>query len=214
MRVSFVSGVRAVLLTIVIASVECLFSSHLANYRTVNFPGLSSVSRAIVSTRNRQLILSDTSSESEGNVNAYPDSRRKVAELKIKVDSNLSKDVMNVAMLKESVRDMEQESSQPGFWDSQEKAQELLTEMNRVKALVERVEYWQSSVEDVDLLLDMAAEDPDEARELHSAVLKCFMSSFYVADFESNKAESVDSDSDIFLYSMYKCFMIHHRDMF
>jgi PCRF domain len=171
MRVSLVSGVRAILLAFLIASVECFFSSHLAKYRSVNIPGLSSVSRAIVNTRNRQLILSDSSSESEGNVNAYPDSRRKVAELKIKVDSNLSKDVMNVAMLKESVRDMEQESSQPGFWDSQEKAQELLTEMNRVKALVERVEYWQSSIEDVDLLLDMAAEDPDEARELHSTVL-------------------------------------------
>ena len=99
-------------------------------------------------------------------VNAYPDSRRKVAELKIKVDSNLSKDVMNTAMLKESVRDMEQESSQPGFWDSQEKAQDLLGEMNRVKALVARVEYWKSSCEDVDLLLDMAAEDADEAGEL------------------------------------------------
>ena len=107
----------------------------------------------------------DSSSESTGDVNAYPDSRRKVAELKIKVDSNLSKDVMNVAMLKESVRDMEQESSQPGFWDSQEKAQELLTEMNRVKALVGRVEYWKTSCEDVEVLLDMAAEDPDGAGE-------------------------------------------------
>jgi hypothetical protein len=54
----------------------------------------------------------------------------------------------------------------------------LLTEMNRVKALVERVEYWQSSIEDVDLLLDMAAEDPDEARELHSTVHKCYINSF------------------------------------
>jgi PCRF domain len=178
MRVSLVSEFRAIILALLIASVECLYISHLAKCRSVNIPGLSSVSRAIITTRNRQLILSDTSSESEGNVNAYPDSRRKVAELKIKVDSNLSKDVMNVAMLKESVRDMEQESSQPGFWDSQEKAQELLTEMNRVKALVERVEYWQTSIEDVDLLLDMASEDPDEAREWHSTVLKCYVNSF------------------------------------
>ena len=111
------------------------------------------------------LVLHDSNSESAGDVNAYPDSRRKIAELKLKVDANLSKDVMNMAMLKESVRDMEQESSQPGFWDSQEKAQDLLTEMNRVKALVERVEYWQSSCEDVDVLLDMAAEDPEGAGE-------------------------------------------------
>ena len=122
--------------------------------------------------RNRDLVLFEGSSESEGNVNAYPDSRRKIAELKIKVDANLSKDVMNVAMLKESIRDMEQESSQPGFWDSQEKAQDLLTEMNRVKALVERVEYWKSSCDDIELLLDMAAEDPDEAAGCLDEVLK------------------------------------------
>lgn len=191
MRASLVSGVRAFLFTFLIVSVECFFSPHLAKYKTVNIPVLASVSRAIVSSRNRQLILSDTSSESEGNVNAYPDSRRKVAELKIKVDSNLSKDVMNVAMLKESVRDMEQESSQPGFWDSQEKAQELLTEMNRVKALVERVEYWQSSVEDVDLLLDMAAEDPDEARELHSYVVNCHISSCQADQLKSQLDQSI-----------------------
>ena len=113
--------------------------------------------------RARDVTLSDSSSESKGDVNVYPDSRRKIAELKIKIDSNLSKDVMNVAMLKESVRDMEEESSQPGFWDSQEKAQDLLTEMNRVKALVARVEYWKTSAEDIDMLLDMAVEDPSEA---------------------------------------------------
>lgn len=112
------------------------------------------------------LTLADSSSESKGDVNVYPDSRRKIAELKIKIDSNLSKDVMNVAMLKESVRDMEEESSQPGFWDSQEKAQDLLTEMNRVKALVARVEYWKTSAEDIDMLLDMAVEDPSEAGKL------------------------------------------------
>lgn len=128
---------------------------------------------ASVGNRARQVTLADSSSESKGDVNVYPDSRRKIAELKIKVDSNLSKDVMNVAMLKESVRDMEEESSQPGFWDSQEKAQDLLTEMNRVKALVGRVEYWKTSVEDIDLLLDMAAEDPDEAgKSLQDLALK------------------------------------------
>ena len=124
-----------------------------------------SYNKAICSSSRSNLLLWDSSSESMGDVNAYPDSRRKIAELKIKVDSNLSKDVMNIAMLKESVRDMEQESSQPGFWDSQEKAQELLTEMNRVKALVGRVEYWKTSCEDVEVLLDMAAEDPDSAGE-------------------------------------------------
>jgi peptide chain release factor 2 len=79
---------------------------------------------------------------------------------------------MNVAMLTESVRDMEQESAQPGFWDSQEEAQILLLELNRVKALVDRVEYWKSSSEDVEVLLDMAFEDPESSVSCLDEVLK------------------------------------------
>lgn len=149
--------------------VESFTSSTLGKYRntlnTIQPSHFNTENRIHTIRTSRTFILHSGTSESAGDVNAYPDSRRKIAELKIKVDANLSKDVMNVAMLKESVRDMEQESSQPGFWDSQEKAQDLLTEMNRVKALVERVEYWQSSCEDVEVLLDMAAEDPEGAGE-------------------------------------------------
>ena len=98
-------------------------------------------------------------------VNALPDSKRKLLEITEKVNSNLAKDVMNVGQLRESVRDMEQESSQPGFWDEQEKAQALLSELNRVKATVQRAENWLQTVEDVGVLLDMAVEDPESANE-------------------------------------------------
>ena len=109
-------------------------------------------------------------------VNALPDSKRKLIEITEKVNSNLAKDVMNVGQLRESVRDMEQESSQPGFWDEQEKAQTLLSELNRVKATVQRAENWLQSVEDVGVLLDMAVEDPESANEYLQEVVSSIAS--------------------------------------
>ena len=97
----------------------------------------------------------------EVDVNALPDSKRRIAELKTKVENNLSKDVLNLGNLRGQVKDMEQESSQPEFWDDQDKAQKLLSELNRLKALVARVEGWQTSCEDVETLLEMANEDPN-----------------------------------------------------
>lgn len=66
-------------------------------------------------------------------VNTYPDSKRRLALIQKQVESNLAPDVLNLKFLTETVRDMEQESSQAGFWDDQEKAQGLLSEMNRCK---------------------------------------------------------------------------------
>jgi peptide chain release factor 2 len=171
---------------ITLASIICL-SYNVDSFSFINFNGgrhlvkSSSASKKANSQTNdnirntNKFLLYSTqtgTSESEGNVNAYPDSRRKVAELKLRIASNLSKDVMNVAMLTESVRDMEQESAQPGFWDSQEQAQILLAELNRVKALVDRVEYWKSSSDDVEVLLDMAFEDPESSVSCLDEVLK------------------------------------------
>lgn len=99
-------------------------------------------------------------------VNALPDSKRRLLEASQKIDSNLSKGVINVANLRQSVKDMEQESSQPGFWDDQERAQGVLSEMNRVKAMVERVDKWKSDCEDVETIIEMANETPDEAADL------------------------------------------------
>lgn len=107
-----------------------------------------------------------TEKEAYLDVNALPDSKRRLAEARVKIESNMAKDVMNVGNLRESVRDMEMESSQPQFWDNQDKAQALLLELNRVKAMVERVDSWGSDCEDVETLLDMANEDPAEARSL------------------------------------------------
>lgn len=104
----------------------------------------------------------------EIDVNAYPDTKRRWAELTAKVNANTSPDVMNVRALRQKVADMETESSQPAFWDNQEQAQSLMAEMTRTKELVARADKWKSSCEDVETVLEMLAEDPDGSQGLLS----------------------------------------------
>lgn len=101
-------------------------------------------------------------------VNALPDSKRRLSEALVKIESNLNKDVLNVNNLRSSIKDMETESAQPGFWDDQDTAQGLLTELNRVKSMVARVDLWKSSTEDVGALLEMAMEESTPPQEQQS----------------------------------------------
>ena len=72
---------------------------------------------------------------------------------------------MSLPRLKSSLRDMESESSQPGFWEEGARAQSVLSEMNRVKQLIERAEKWQTTCDDVGVLIEVAMDSPDEAEE-------------------------------------------------
>lgn len=101
-------------------------------------------------------------------VNALPDSKRRLSEALVKIESNLNKDVLNVNNLRSSIKDMETESAQPGFWDDQDTAQGLLTELNRVKSMVARVDLWKSSTEDVGALMEMAMEESTPPQEQQS----------------------------------------------
>jgi peptide chain release factor 2 len=103
-----------------------------------------------------------SSSIKEATVNDLPDSKRRMSELSGKIDINLKEGVIDYPRLLEAVKDMEQESSQGEFWDNPEAAQTLLTEMNRVKAMIQRVDEWNRIRGDIDVLLEMIVEDPDE----------------------------------------------------
>jgi peptide chain release factor 2 len=114
----------------------------------------------------RQGQLFDILRAVEIEVNAYPETKRRLAEALVKVTSNTSPDVMNLRMLREKIQDMETESSQPGFWENQEIAQALLSEMTRTKELVGRADKWKSSCEDVETILEMVDEDPEGSNSL------------------------------------------------
>lgn len=108
--------------------------------------------------------------------NAYPDCRRRLQEVGKKISSNLVKDVINYPSLLSKVKDLEMESMQPAFWDDQTKAHSVLLELNRLKDFVGRVDRWKTSRDDVEMLLDMANEEPKESaaciEEAQSLLLK------------------------------------------
>jgi peptide chain release factor 2 len=108
--------------------------------------------------------LQDTSAKIDL-VNAIPDSKRRVSEIAESVSNNLSKEVTDIGELRQSIIDLELESSQPEFWDDAVKAQGVLSELNKVKAMVARLESWQTGIDDVNTLLEMIDEDPDAVEE-------------------------------------------------
>ena len=95
--------------------------------------------------------------------NALPNAKRQVGELADRVNANLVSEVLNVAALRAQAKDIEEESSQPNFWDDQENAQTQLAELNHVKALAERADKWQSAVVEVNDMVELAIMEPGEA---------------------------------------------------
>lgn len=51
----------------------------------------------------------------------------------------------------------------PGFWDDQEGAQKVITEANRLKDLVERVETLRARLDDLEVLWELGHEEGDES---------------------------------------------------
>jgi peptide chain release factor 2 len=118
---------------------------------------------------------------SASDTNIIPDSKRRLSELSIKMDEFLDKNVLDVHAFRESIRDMEMQSSQPNFWDDQDKAQSLLTEMNRVKQIIERAEKWTRAREDVEMMLDLISESPDDAGIIIFTVILSKMYQYFIA---------------------------------
>ncbi|NNE44808.1 MAG: PCRF domain-containing protein, partial [Gemmatimonadetes bacterium] len=64
---------------------------------------------------------------------------------------------------------MEEETTQPGFWDQAGKAKRVLRELKIEKTWVETVTSVQSRVDDLNVLLELAAEEEDEATAAEAA---------------------------------------------
>ncbi|GMQ80348.1 MAG: peptide chain release factor 2 [Planctomycetia bacterium] len=61
---------------------------------------------------------------------------------------------------------IEQEMAQPGFWDSNERAQERVTRLKSIQAIVKPLEELHAADEDLQALVEMADEDDGLAAEL------------------------------------------------
>lgn len=91
-------------------------------------------------------------------VNALPDSKRRLYEISVKLEENLSPNVINFDHLVGSAFDLEHATSQIGFWDDPDKAQLVLAELNNVRATLSRVKNWKVKVDDINTLIEMAGQ--------------------------------------------------------
>ena len=101
----------------------------------------------------------------EAQVNAIPDCNRRLAGVSELIQRNMESTEVNVNSLTQGIKDLEQESAQPEFWDDASAAQKTMERLNTLKLKLERVEGWARNKEDVETMLDMIQEDPDTADE-------------------------------------------------
>ncbi len=64
---------------------------------------------------------------------------------------------------KNRLSELESKLSQPGFWDNAETAQQVVAELKSVKWIVDSLEQFSSRLDDLDVLLELAREENDEA---------------------------------------------------
>jgi peptide chain release factor 2 len=74
--------------------------------------------------------------------------------------------VFDYARRKSRSAEIEARMAAPGFWDHQERAQEIVAELKSLKAIVGPLEETLAAAEDLDALMDMADEDASLAAEV------------------------------------------------
>ena len=92
-----------------------------------------------------------------------PDSKRRLIDVRSKVKSNISPDVVNLQNLVESAKHIELESSQPEFWEDQKRAQDSLSELNKLKELIKRARKWTSDCDEVEEIIEIATCNKSES---------------------------------------------------
>ncbi|MEA5413991.1 peptide chain release factor 2 [Synechococcus sp. BA-132 BA5] len=73
-----------------------------------------------------------------------------------------AQDCLDVPALKARQRDLEQLAAQPGFWDDQATAQKKMRQLDDVKAQLEQLSAWRTTVNDGQATLELYDLEPDE----------------------------------------------------
>jgi peptide chain release factor 2 len=71
--------------------------------------------------------------------------------------------IFDVPALTAKIQDLEQIAAQPEFWDDQTVAQQILQEINDLKAHLQQYDQWQNSLEDTKAVLELLELETDEA---------------------------------------------------
>ena len=70
--------------------------------------------------------------------------------------------VFDVPALNARQRDLEQLAAQPDFWDDQQNAQKQMRTLDEVKAQLQQLQTWRSSIEDAQATLELYDLEPDD----------------------------------------------------
>ncbi|MCT0200996.1 peptide chain release factor 2 [Synechococcus sp. CS-602] len=73
-----------------------------------------------------------------------------------------AQDCLDVPALNARQQDLEQLASQPDFWDDQQQAQKQMRQLDEVKAQLEQLKQWRTSVDDGRATLELYDLEPDE----------------------------------------------------
>ena len=71
--------------------------------------------------------------------------------------------IFDVPALTAKIQDLEQIAAQPEFWNDQSDAQQILQEINDLKAHIQLYDQWQTSLEDTRAVLELLELETDEA---------------------------------------------------
>ncbi|MDO4597365.1 MAG: peptide chain release factor 2 [Ligilactobacillus agilis] len=90
----------------------------------------------------------------------YSDYKREIATMKAKILE--FRRSLDLDELEEEIALNENKMAQPGFWDDQESAQKLINQNNELKAKYDNFKELVKLVEDLEVLLEMVAEEPTD----------------------------------------------------
>ena len=82
--------------------------------------------------------------------------------------------IFDVPALTAKIQDLEQIAAQPEFWNDQSDAQQILQEINDLKAHIHLYDQWQTSLEDTRAVLELLELETDEAllQEAQTNIIK------------------------------------------
>jgi hypothetical protein len=166
------------LLIVIPSFIPCMFSYYIQRFSLKSFQiflvpdrlqtvSFRSYKNALIQNTKSRFSTSQSAAKGKTSSEAVKfgplEVRRSFNEFSEKLATILNKKIVDVPLLQNRIKDLETESGQPGFWENQERAQETLTELSRLKNLKERIEKWISCKEDTETLLDLSASSPDDA---------------------------------------------------
>ena len=70
--------------------------------------------------------------------------------------------IFDVPALQARIQDLEQLAAQPDFWDSPDRAQKSMQELNELKAHLDQLDRWRSQLEDAQTVLELLEDETDE----------------------------------------------------